>query len=190
MLNASTGRNNSTEVKMKPFVISRGLQLRLLAGADGEGSAHRGRSRRSSRSPAAADPVRRDAVGDRPRRGSAPRPTTPRSIAISRRWPPERAADGPAGPDRRGRRRRRVAPARRRACRPCCAIEGAGDDILLRLDDGARGLRGTAAPDIVLAAAEDDWARLLAVPPPPRFQAFTALAIANPGLHPRRVTRS
>jgi pimeloyl-ACP methyl ester carboxylesterase len=59
-------------------------------------------------------------------------------------------------------------------------IEGAGDDILLRLDDGAVVLEGTAAPDIVLSAATEDWARLLTLPPPPRFHAFTALAIANP----------
>jgi len=59
-------------------------------------------------------------------------------------------------------------------------IEGAGDDILLRLDDGVVVFEGNATPDIVLAAAEDDWAKLLVVPPPPRFQAFTALAIANP----------
>ena len=59
-------------------------------------------------------------------------------------------------------------------------IEGAGDDILLRLDDGAVVFEGTAAPDIVLSAADADWARLLTLPPPPRFQAFTALAIANP----------
>lgn len=59
-------------------------------------------------------------------------------------------------------------------------IEGAGDDILLRLDDGVVVFEGTAAPDIVLSAAAEDWARLLTLPPPPRFQAFTALAIANP----------
>lgn len=59
-------------------------------------------------------------------------------------------------------------------------IEGAGDDILLRLDDGAVVFEGRAAPDIVLSAADADWARLLTLPPPPRFQAFTALAIANP----------
>ncbi|MDP3257400.1 alpha/beta fold hydrolase [Bosea sp. (in: a-proteobacteria)] len=59
-------------------------------------------------------------------------------------------------------------------------VEGAGDDILLRLDDGVVVFEGTAAPDIVLSAAEADWARLLTLPPPPRFQAFTALAIANP----------
>jgi pimeloyl-ACP methyl ester carboxylesterase len=59
-------------------------------------------------------------------------------------------------------------------------IEGAGDDILLRLDDGAVVFEGTAAPDIVLSAPTEDWARLLTLPPPPRFQAFTALAIANP----------
>lgn len=59
-------------------------------------------------------------------------------------------------------------------------IEGAGDDILLRLDDGVVVFEGTAAPDIVLSAADADWARLLTLPPPPRFQAFTALAIANP----------
>ncbi|MCZ8043138.1 MAG: alpha/beta fold hydrolase [Beijerinckiaceae bacterium] len=59
-------------------------------------------------------------------------------------------------------------------------IEGAGDDILLRLDDGAVVFEGRAAPDIVLSAATEDWARLLTLPPPPRFQAFTALAIANP----------
>jgi pimeloyl-ACP methyl ester carboxylesterase len=59
-------------------------------------------------------------------------------------------------------------------------IEGAGDDILLRLDDGVVVFEGTAAPDIVLSAATEDWARLLTLPPPPRFQAFTALAIANP----------
>jgi pimeloyl-ACP methyl ester carboxylesterase len=59
-------------------------------------------------------------------------------------------------------------------------IEGAGDDILLRLDDGVVVFEGTAAPDIVLSAADADWAKLLTLPPPPRFQAFTALAIANP----------
>ncbi|PZO00956.1 MAG: alpha/beta hydrolase [Hyphomicrobiales bacterium] len=59
-------------------------------------------------------------------------------------------------------------------------IEGAGDDILLRLDDGVLVFEGSAMPDIVLAAAEADWAKLSITPPPPRFQAFTALAIANP----------
>lgn len=59
-------------------------------------------------------------------------------------------------------------------------IEGASDDILLRLDGGAVVFEGNATPDIVLTAAEGDWAKLLVVPPPPRFQAFTALAIANP----------
>ena len=59
-------------------------------------------------------------------------------------------------------------------------IEGAGEPIVLRLDEGCVQFAPGAPADIVLSAAEEDWARVLASPPPPRFQAFTALAIANP----------
>lgn len=59
-------------------------------------------------------------------------------------------------------------------------IEGAGEDIVVRLDDGVLSFDHGATPDIILTAAAEDWDRVMAVPPPPRFQAFTALAIANP----------
>ena len=59
-------------------------------------------------------------------------------------------------------------------------IEGAGDAIQLRLDDGVVVFDGSASPDIVLTASEAAWAKLSQLPPPPRFQGFTALAIADP----------
>ncbi|MFN3671841.1 MAG: alpha/beta fold hydrolase [Bosea sp. (in: a-proteobacteria)] len=61
------------------------------------------------------------------------------------------------------------------------AIRGAGDEILLRLDDGALRFEAGVAADITIQASPEDWGRVLQTPPPPRFQAFTALAIANPG---------
>ncbi|KRE09640.1 hydrolase [Bosea sp. Root381] len=73
-------------------------------------------------------------------------------------------------------------------------IEGAGKDIVLRLDDGIPRFDMEAAPDIVLSAASEDWHRLMSTPPPPRFQAFTALAIANPAFtlsgDPLRIARA
>lgn len=59
-------------------------------------------------------------------------------------------------------------------------IEGAGADIVLRLDAGEVRFDPGAQADIVLSAPAADWNRVLLTPPPPRFQAFTALAIANP----------
>lgn len=59
-------------------------------------------------------------------------------------------------------------------------LEGAGEDIVLRLDGGELRFDPGGVADITLAAAPQDWAKVLASPPPPRFQAFTALALANP----------
>jgi pimeloyl-ACP methyl ester carboxylesterase len=58
-------------------------------------------------------------------------------------------------------------------------IHGAGETIRLRLNDGAVLLDASAPADIVLSADGAAWESVLSVPPPPRFQAFTALAIAN-----------
>lgn len=43
VLNVSTGKNNSTDLKMKPFVLSGSFSFRLRDGADGEGPGHGGR---------------------------------------------------------------------------------------------------------------------------------------------------
>lgn len=59
-------------------------------------------------------------------------------------------------------------------------IEGAGEPIVLRLDDGAVASAPGAHADIILAAPAAAWETALASPPPPRFQAFTAFAMANP----------
>lgn len=58
-------------------------------------------------------------------------------------------------------------------------LRGAGAEIRLRLEDGAAAFDPDAPGDIVMRAAATDWERVLDTPPPPRFQAFTALAIAN-----------
>ncbi len=59
-------------------------------------------------------------------------------------------------------------------------IEGAGEPIVLCLDDGAVASAPGAHADIILAAPAAAWETALASPPPPRFQAFTAFAMANP----------
>ncbi|POR50969.1 alpha/beta fold hydrolase [Bosea psychrotolerans] len=60
-------------------------------------------------------------------------------------------------------------------------LENGGDALVLRLDAGEPLFLATDAPaDIVLAAAPEAWDQALASPPPPRFHAFTAFAIANP----------
>ena len=59
-------------------------------------------------------------------------------------------------------------------------IEGAGDDILLRLDGGQPCFDSSGNADIVIAAPAQDWQPVLRTPPLPRYQAFTALAMANP----------
>ncbi|MEW6641932.1 MAG: alpha/beta hydrolase [Pseudomonadota bacterium] len=56
---------------------------------------------------------------------------------------------------------------------------GAGEEIRLRLDDGDVTFDPRVSADIVLRAEGAAWEQVLTVPPPPRFQAFTALAIAN-----------
>jgi len=58
-------------------------------------------------------------------------------------------------------------------------LRGAGEEICLRLDDGDVAFDPQAPADIVLRADSAAWEQVLTVPPPPRFQAFTALAIAN-----------
>ncbi|MBR1220395.1 alpha/beta hydrolase [Bradyrhizobium sp. U87765 SZCCT0131] len=58
-------------------------------------------------------------------------------------------------------------------------LHGMGEEIRLRLDDGEVSFDVQAPADIVLRAGVADWERVLTVPPPPRFQAFTAFAIAN-----------
>ncbi|MGE7468119.1 alpha/beta fold hydrolase [Bosea sp. NPDC003192] len=58
-------------------------------------------------------------------------------------------------------------------------LRGAGPEIRLRLEDGVAAFDPDAPGDIVMRAAAADWGRVLETPPPPRFQAFTALAIAN-----------
>jgi pimeloyl-ACP methyl ester carboxylesterase len=52
--------------------------------------------------------------------------------------------------------------------------------IAIALDDGAPRFSNETDADIELAASADDWAKLLATPPPPTFHAFTALQLANP----------
>lgn len=58
-------------------------------------------------------------------------------------------------------------------------VIGAGDVIRLRLDDGDVRLDPEAPADIMVSADGAAWQEVLRVPPPPRFHAFTALAIAN-----------
>ena len=43
VLNVSTGRNNSTEVKMKPFILSGSFASGFRHGVDGEGPSYRSR---------------------------------------------------------------------------------------------------------------------------------------------------
>ncbi len=56
--------------------------------------------------------------------------------------------------------------------------------IVIVLDDGAPHLTDKtdtgAGAAIEIAASADDWAKVLAKPPPPTFHAFTALQLANP----------
>lgn len=59
-------------------------------------------------------------------------------------------------------------------------LDCAGERLLIRLDGGQGKLTEGAAADITVSAGEEDWARVLASPPPPRFQSFTALALVNP----------
>lgn len=58
-------------------------------------------------------------------------------------------------------------------------LQGAGDEIRLRLEDGNIAFDPAAPADIIVRAEAEDWLAVLQIPPPPRFQAFTALAIAN-----------
>ncbi|RXT51245.1 alpha/beta hydrolase [Bosea sp. Tri-44] len=58
-------------------------------------------------------------------------------------------------------------------------LRGAGAEIRLRLENGVAAFDPDAPGDIVIQAAAADWGRVLETPPPPRFQAFTALAITN-----------
>ena len=49
ILNVSTGRNNSTETKIKPFVLSGAFSSGFLNGPDGQGHPYRGRTCRATR---------------------------------------------------------------------------------------------------------------------------------------------
>lgn len=51
--------------------------------------------------------------------------------------------------------------------------------LTIRVDNGA-GALADATADIEMAADNDAWARVLALPPPPRSQSFTALGLVNP----------
>jgi pimeloyl-ACP methyl ester carboxylesterase len=59
-------------------------------------------------------------------------------------------------------------------------IRCGGETIVIALDDGAPRISDDSGADLELAASADDWARVLAKPPPPTFHAFTALQLANP----------
>lgn len=52
--------------------------------------------------------------------------------------------------------------------------------VLIKLEGGQGGLTTGETPDITVAGASGAWSQLLASPPPPRFQSFTALALVNP----------
>lgn len=55
--------------------------------------------------------------------------------------------------------------------------------IVIGLDDGRLHFAETPAagsPAIEVAASDDNWDKLLLIPPPPTFHSFTALELANP----------
>lgn len=55
------------------------------------------------------------------------------------------------------------------------------DALCFRLDDGRPVLVAATTPaQIIVAADEAAWTKVLQVPPPPTFHAFTAFALANP----------
>lgn len=60
-------------------------------------------------------------------------------------------------------------------------INCGADALCLRLDDGRPMWVETTTPaQIVIAADDEAWLKVLQVPPPPTFHAFTAFALANP----------
>src|SRR3712207_2161462 len=54
------------------------------------------------------------------------------------------------------------------------------EPICLRLTENDFGLSGIDGAEIMVVASEEAWLQVLASPPPPTFQSFTAWQIANP----------
>lgn len=60
-------------------------------------------------------------------------------------------------------------------------LRGAGAPVCIEFDDGRpHFIEDSGAIDLDLAASSDAWDQVLATPPPPTFQAFTALILVNP----------
>lgn len=63
----------------------------------------------------------------------------------------------------------------------CVAFEVGEARVGLRFADGAARLADDAdAPDIVARAGADAWTKAMQAPPPPLFQSFAAMLLANP----------